>query len=116
MPFVSLERPAIGISILKARLSEEGIPCSVKYGNLLFAERVGHAAYALINDRLANWMFTGEWLFAEHVFPNIDRSTYIACLRENLSEAELETVFSLRREVNDFLEACFVEFDLASYD
>jgi ribosomal peptide maturation radical SAM protein 1 len=116
MPFVSLERPAIGISILKARLAEEGIPCSVKYGNLLFAERVGREAYALINDRLANWMFTGEWLFAEHVFPNIDRSTYIACLQEHLSEAELDTVFSLRNEVRDFLEACFVEFDLASYD
>jgi ribosomal peptide maturation radical SAM protein 1 len=116
MPFVSLDRPAIGVSILKARLAEEGIPCSIKYGNLLFAERIGKEAYALINDRLANWMFTGEWLFSEHVFPNIDRSPYIASLRENLSESELDTVFRLRNEVGDFLEECFVEFDLASYD
>jgi ribosomal peptide maturation radical SAM protein 1 len=116
MPFVSLDRPAIGVSILKARLAQEGIPCSIKYGNLLFAERIGKEAYALINDRLANWMFTGEWLFSEHVFPNIDRSPYIASLRENLSESELDTVFRLRNEVGDFLEACFVEFDLASYD
>lgn len=116
MPFVSLDRPAIGISILKARLAEEGIPCSIKYGNLLFAERVGKQAYALINDRLANWMFAGEWLFSEQVFPNIDRSPYIASLRENISESELDTVFRLRGELSDFLEACFVEFDLASYD
>ncbi len=116
MPFVSLDRPAIGISILKARLAEEGIPCSIRYGNLLFAERVGKAAYALINDRLANWMFAGEWLFSEHVFPDMDRSSYIASLRENITQAELDIVFKLRTEVADFLEACFVEFDLESYD
>src|SRR6185312_2059532 len=116
MPFVSLDRPAIGISILKARLAEEGIPCSIGYGNLLFAERVGKEAYALINDRLANWMFAGEWLFSEQVFPDMDRSSYIASLRENISQAELDIVFKLRKDIADFLEACVVEFDLASYD
>ncbi len=116
MPFVSLDRPAIGISILKARLAEEGMPCSVKYGNLLFADRVGAKAYALINDRLANWMFAGEWLFSEQLFPGLDRSSYIASLRENVSDSEFETAMSLRNEVGPFLRACFEEFDLASYD
>ena len=116
MPFVSLERPAIGISILKARLAEEGIPCTVKYGNLLLADRVGLKAYALINDRLANWMFAGEWLFSEQVFPGLDRSPYIASLRENLSDDEFDTVMTLRQETGPFLEACLEEFDLASYD
>ena len=27
MPFISLSRPAIGISLLKARLNEEGLAC-----------------------------------------------------------------------------------------
>ena len=116
MPFVSLGRPAIGISILKARLAEEGISCSVKYGNLLFAERVGTEAYALINDRLASWMFTGEWLFSEQVFPGVDRSPYISSLRENLSDREFDIVMDLRTKVGPFLEACFEQFDLASYD
>src|SRR5271154_3025621 len=116
MPFISLGRPAIGISILKARLAEEGIPCSVKYGNLLFAERVGIEAYTLINDRLGNWMYAGEWLFSEQVFPDINRSPYIASLREHLSESEFDTVMGLRNEVGPFLEACFEQFDLASYD
>jgi ribosomal peptide maturation radical SAM protein 1 len=116
MPFVSLSRPAIGISILKARLAEEGIPCSVKYGNLLFAERVGVEGYALINDRLANWMFAGEWLFAEQVFPGVNRSSYIDALRENLTDHEFDIVMKLREEVGPFLEACFDELDLASYD
>ena len=116
MPFVSLRRPAIGISILKARLAEEGLPCGIRYGNLLFAERVGTEAYALINDRLANSMFAGEWLFAEKVFPGVDRTAYIASLRENLSNREFDIVMSLRNEVGTFLESCFAEFDLASYD
>jgi ribosomal peptide maturation radical SAM protein 1 len=116
MPFISLARPAIGISILKARLAEEGIPCDVRYGNLLFAEQVGLEAYALINDRLSNWMFAGEWLFAEQVFPGVDRSRYIASLRENLNDREFDIVMGMRDDVGPYLESCFEQFDLASYE
>ena len=31
MPFVSLSRPSIGLSLLKARLAEEGIACTIGY-------------------------------------------------------------------------------------
>ena len=60
MPFVSLTRPAIGISILKARLAQENIACRIGYANLFFAERVGLAAYGIINDRLSSSMFAGR--------------------------------------------------------
>src|SRR3954451_24576137 len=76
MPFVSLARPAIGISILKARLAEEGFPCSIGYANLLFADRFGTAVYRLINDRLAGSLFAGDWLFAQYLFPDQDRTPY----------------------------------------
>ncbi|MGP6156164.1 MAG: RiPP maturation radical SAM C-methyltransferase [Vulcanimicrobiaceae bacterium] len=116
MPFVALSRPAIGISILKVRLAELGLACSVGYGNLLFAERVGLDAYDLVNDRLGGWMFTGDWLFSECVFPRLDRSAYVAALRARLNEAEFETVMRLRAEVVPFLEACLSRFDVGAYD
>ena len=115
MPFVSLSRPAIGISILKARLSEEGIRCDIGYGNLLFAERVGLSAYELINDRLSGWLFTGDWLFSEYVFPGEDRSPYVEFLRQELDDGEFKDVMNLRGEVFPFIEACFDEFDIAGH-
>lgn len=116
MPFVSLSRPAIGISLLKARLAEEGIQCGVGYGNLLFAERVGLPAYELINDRLSGWMFAGDWLFSEYVFPKKNRSSYIDFLRDELDVGDFEKVMALRGQVYPFLDACFDEFDIAGHD
>ncbi len=117
MPFVSLSRPAIGISILKARLAEELNQCSVGYANLFFAERVGLPAYGLINDRLGGSMFAGDWLFSEYLFRGRNRAPYIASLRQQLSDdRDFETVMGLRAEVQPFLDACFEEFDIAGHD
>jgi ribosomal peptide maturation radical SAM protein 1 len=115
MPFVALSRPAIGVSILKSRLTELGAPCTVGYANLLFAERVGLDAYTLINDRFGGSLFAGDWLFSERVFPTLDRAPYLTMLRERLSEAEFATVMDLRRSVVPYLEACIDAFDVAAY-
>ena len=117
MPFVSLTRPAIGISILKARLAQERIACRTGYANLFFAERVGLTPYGLINDRLSSSMFAGDWLFSEYLFTSMNRSPYIATLRRQLPEdSEYEAILGMRAQVVPFLEACFDEFDIASYD
>ena len=60
MPFTSLERPAIGISILKARLAAEGHQCTTSYGNLFFAEWIGIWSYNVILDRISSAMFAGD--------------------------------------------------------
>jgi hypothetical protein len=41
MPFGSLDRPALGISLLKAGLEGKGITCDVRYLTFTFAELVG---------------------------------------------------------------------------
>lgn len=117
MPFVSLSRPAIGISLLKARLAQEGISCTAGYGNLLFAERAGLATYDLINDRLSGSMFAGDWLFSEYVFPSLDRSPFIAALKQHLGDgAEYAAILDLRRQIVPFLEEALLAFDVADYD
>jgi ribosomal peptide maturation radical SAM protein 1 len=117
MPFVSLSRPAIGISILKARLAEEGTESRVGYANLLFAERVGRHAYDLVNDRLSGSLFAGDWLFSTSLFPEIDRSPYLVSLRQYLGDdQDFYAVTGLREEVGPFLEACWVAYDVDHYD
>ncbi len=68
MPFVSLSRPSIGLSLLKARLAEEGVTCTIGYPNLFLAERIGFEAYQLIDEKLSQALFAGEWLFAQRLF------------------------------------------------
>ena len=41
MPFAGIDRPALGISLLKAALARVGIECDIEYFNLLFAEIIG---------------------------------------------------------------------------
>ena len=60
MPFVSISRPAIGISILKARLEQEGIECAVGYPNLFLGERIGSEAYHVVDETLSTALFVGE--------------------------------------------------------
>src|SRR6202163_4172645 len=117
MPFVSLSRPAIGISILKARLAEEGFEAAIAYANLLFAHRVGLDAYALLNDRLSGSMFAGDWLFSGCVFPALDPARFIATLENHLGGGEeFATILALRERVEPFLDECMERYDVGAYD
>lgn len=68
-PFHPLDRPAIGVSLLKAALTREGVPCEVLYLNVRFAELVGRSWYARIGEDDLSYMgLIGEWLFAADLF------------------------------------------------
>lgn len=118
MPLVSLARPAIGISLLKARLAEEGLSCTIGYGSLFFAERVGLSSYELILDRISSAMFAGDWLFSQWLFPDRDHTSYLATLRQQLSDnsADFEAVLALREQIGPYLEACLDKFAVATFD
>jgi hypothetical protein len=118
MPFVSLARPAIGVSLLKARLAEEGYSATVAYGSLFFAERVGLPSYEMLLERVSPAMFVGDWLFSQWLFPERDHSTYIATLKHHLAErpADFESVMAMRDEIRPFLEACLTQFHIGEFD
>src|SRR5579871_919191 len=66
-PFHFLDRPALGVSLLKAGLARDGISCDVLYLNLRFADFTGRELYeALIESRYAAML--GEWVFAGDLF------------------------------------------------
>lgn len=118
MPWISLGRPAIGVSLLKASLQAEGHECRVAYGNLLLAGRVGREDYELVCEGLSAAFFAGDWLFAQHLFgPQLDLDTYVATLHHYLDgDQRLARVLRLRAEVGPFLEACLERFGVAGYD
>jgi ribosomal peptide maturation radical SAM protein 1 len=117
MPFVSLARPSIGVSLLKARLAEEGIECSTGYANLYLAQRVGRRAYEVLTDEVSAALFAGDWLFAQHLFPSqLDHGSFVATLQQNVSPEAFESILALRAEIGPYLEACLERFRVAEYD
>ena len=81
MPFVSISRPAIGISILKSVLERRGIRCDLADANLRFAEGVGFDTYSILDERVSDALFAGDWLFAQHLFGDeLDLPVYIETL------------------------------------
>jgi ribosomal peptide maturation radical SAM protein 1 len=117
MPFVSPSWPAIGISILKARLREEGLSCDVAYPNLLFAERLGLDVYNLVDDFGGDGNFVGDWVFARHLFGDaLDERAYIDLLRLRVpDDRALLAIVGIRDVVGLFLEECVVRYRIAEY-
>jgi ribosomal peptide maturation radical SAM protein 1 len=76
LPFADVERPAIGVSLLKAALNKQGIPSAVRYLNFDLAERIGVELYNWIShcgdvvDSPPVTSLIGEWLFAQYLFPS----------------------------------------------
>ena len=70
MPFASLYRPTIALSLLKAGLLSRGISSTILYFTIKFAERVGPDLYVRLSNQapLATDL-VGEWIFSDELFP-----------------------------------------------
>ncbi len=68
LPFADVDRPAIGVSLLKAEAEQRGHGACVEYLNIGFAERIGLTTYNLISEGLPSESLIGEWFFADGVF------------------------------------------------
>jgi len=69
VPFADIARPAIGVSLLKAELNRRGLSSRIYYFNVNFAELLGEEVYNYISDHAPSDSMTGEWFFADLVFP-----------------------------------------------
>lgn len=63
MPFLPIERPALGVSLFAARLRAEGKACDVFYANHRFADRIGFPLYQRIAQNSPTHELPGEWAF-----------------------------------------------------
>lgn len=67
MPFLNIDVPALGISLLQASLKRQGVSCDIRYFHFPFAAQIGQEFY----NRVANTStltLLGEWLFASCLF------------------------------------------------
>ncbi len=90
MPYASVERPSIGLSILQSALKNHGVDSRIIYGNLLFAEKIGPHLYDVIDKRTSPTL-AGEWTFSPACFPDFqsNESDYFNHTRKDLDKLHL---------------------------
>ena len=68
VPFATLTFPVIGVSLLKAALTEIGIQSTIRYFNLEFGKHIGLAVYGRIADSFGDAALLGDWVFSQSLF------------------------------------------------
>jgi ribosomal peptide maturation radical SAM protein 1 len=109
MPFADVERPAIGVSLLKARVNGLGISSRIAYCNLDLAERIGFEPYRRISDGLSANLLAGEWFFADLVFGADIPPEYVyvdRILSKCAPAPAVAEILAARRGRSDFIAAC----------
>ena len=68
MPFADVQRPSLGVSLLKAAAERAGFSVAIEYFNLRLAELIGPALYSQIANDFPPDLLVGEWIFADDLF------------------------------------------------
>jgi ribosomal peptide maturation radical SAM protein 1 len=97
MPFGSVHRPALGVSLLKAASSDARVDTKIHYFNLKFAERTGLELYDRLSEYSLNSALIGELIFASFVF-----ATH-AWNKENIRDI-LRQIFEYRHHPISYLD------------
>lgn len=120
MPMGALERPALGLSLLKARLAESNIKCDVRYLTFNFAEFVGHSNYQWMGYELPYTAFAGDWCFTHALYgdqPEMQQAYVQKILRESwyLSDNDIKRILHIRSFVGHFLDHCMATIPWKEY-
>lgn len=121
MPYGSLDRPALGISLLKPALVRRGIDCSIRYLSLDFAELVGVDEYRFVANELPYTAFAGDWSFSGALYgtsaaPGREYVEEILRGTWHLGDAEISRLLSVRSQVDVFLHHCMTAVDWSDYE
>ena len=104
-PFLSVLRPALGISTLKSALSARGVTVEIDYLNTEFAELLGVDFYELVSERLPTQLLLGEWIFAASVnTPDRERDiAYLQLIKQSAPFIPLEKLYEARELAGQFV-------------
>ncbi len=121
MPFADILSPSVGLSLLKAELAERGMPASIRYFSISFAELVGQPFYAGLctESRPSIQDLAGEWIFSGSLFGSSPREQeYVEqiLLKHALgpddeaevpaSPALIARIIGARERAGSFLQSC----------
>jgi len=68
LPFADVDRPAIGVSLLKAHADRLGVSSRIVYLSFDLAEAIGIDLYNKISESLPSESLIGDWFFADLLF------------------------------------------------
>ena len=120
MPYGALERPALGLSLLKSVLADTGIPCDVRYLNFVFADLLGQERYRWVMSELPYTAFAGDWAFTHLLYgmrPKAERLYADEILRGTWcrSEEDIQRLLEVRSLAAYFLEHCVAAVPWRNY-
>lgn len=121
VPFGALERPSLGISILKAKLEEDNIPCEIQYLTLPFAEMIGVETYQWMCYELPYTAFAGDWAFTSALYEDGDNKpnpNYIEnVLRKTwyLDNESINRILHIKSYIPSFIEYCMESIKWEDY-
>ncbi|MBI5057509.1 MAG: RiPP maturation radical SAM protein 1 [Nitrospirae bacterium] len=112
MPFFALDVPAMGLSLLKARLTESNISSRVFYFGFLFAEMVGQERYLNV---LMDHFRLSDWVFTKALFDDRSRSLeeVIREIKKYLEKYSMN-VDVTKSEIKDFVSSRYFKTQLTS--
>ena len=122
MPFGPLRLPSIGLGLLKAALSRDGVSARTFYFTFDFAERIGEPLYSQISYGTNTTDLVGEWIFSDSLFHHhTDESVanYVEDIlrdrardknhvwhEERFSDSFIREILATRNHVEAFLDDC----------
>jgi len=110
MPFADANRPAIGVSLLKAGIERRGFSSCVEYFSLPLAELIGYELYEYIVNTLGSDSMAGEWFFADVAFDNgipHEREYVSKVLARYADDEEWKAkILQARRVRREFVQQC----------
>jgi ribosomal peptide maturation radical SAM protein 1 len=107
VPFADVERPAIGVSLLKAEVLQTGASCGIEYLNFDLAESIGKALYTSISESIPSESLVGEWFFADVVFGDVlpHEQDYVNKVLSRMASPNLIAQIQYARRIRrDFVE------------
>ncbi|PTX54525.1 ribosomal peptide maturation radical SAM protein 1 [Litoreibacter ponti] len=121
MPFGAVDRPALGISLLKAQLEARGFDCDISYPFEHLIARIGVEDYKWLTDEVPYTCFAGDWCFTLPLYgrrPDADWAYVDEILRGewHMSAQDIRRIVAVREATPAFLEDCLAAYDWASYD
>src|SRR5436309_630924 len=121
MPFLTLTRPPLGLALLKAGMTQQGISCDIHYCTFRFAEIMGVPLYVRLAERAPAHLLMGEFLFTpalygEEARPFADFRASVANYARHYSDEFLQQLERVRNLTPAFIQQCANQIDLSQYD
>ena len=122
-PFSAIDKPAIGISLLKSALGRQGIACDIHYFNIRLAHELGVQLCDLIANNMPPGLLVGEWLFAPSLMGENADADYAYVhevlwgeYKDTFSPAVVREFLRIREDLPAFLDTCVDNVDWSQYD